>query len=89
MAPPRSTNVRRPEPGDDFIYDRYARQRVCQRNISKEDVDDVVKNPLTIEPSRHDPTRSVLTRTVGRRTISVVVAPEGAHWVVVTAWELE
>ncbi len=40
-----------------------------------------------IVSSELDPTGSVLTRTVGGRRISVVMVPEGAHWVVLTAWE--
>ena len=79
--------MRRPEPGESIVFTTYSLARLALRNLSREEVESVVRSPLMIVPSRRDPTGSVLTRTVGGRRISVVVAPECSYWVVLTAWE--
>jgi hypothetical protein len=79
--------LRRPRPGDAFVIPPYAQRRLAQRRIGRREVEAVIRDPLTLEPSRHHPERWVLTRTVLGRRLHVVVAPEFVEWVVVTAWE--
>lgn len=79
--------MRRPTPGEAIVFTRYALAKLALRNLSREEVEAVVRSPLVINSSRLDPTGSVLTRTVAGRRISVVVIPEGEQWAVLTAWE--
>ncbi|MBL9087002.1 MAG: DUF4258 domain-containing protein [Planctomycetia bacterium] len=79
--------LRRPRPGDSFVTPPYAQRRLAQRRIGRHEVEAVIRDPLTLEPSRHHPEQWVLTRTVLGRRLHVVVAPELVEWVVVAAWE--
>jgi hypothetical protein len=78
----------RPRPGDRYVYDGHGLARLDERKITKAEVEAVIADPLTIEIDAEDSCGVVLTRTVGGRRIAVVLAPEGVHWLVVTAWEV-
>jgi hypothetical protein len=80
---------RRPLPDEKYVYDGYGLARLAERGITKAEVESVISDPLTIEADERDSSAAVLTRTVAGRRIAVVMAPEGAYWLVVTAWVVD
>ncbi len=76
---------------DRLVFRVHALQRMFERSLSAEDVQNVLANGKTIEPSPDDqpyPSRLVLG-WVGERPVHVVVADNTAHheMIVITVYE--
>lgn len=70
-----------------FIYTEHALERMAERNVSRLEVEEAVRNPAVVLPGKQPGTNLVYLYTSDERRLGIVFKPKGRDTVlVITAY---